>query len=326
MTDLERYVVTEHVEDFNDGIISRRELLRRVTLITGSMAATLTVLEVMGCGAEPSGTPAAPVSRSSSTPQPYATPPATPTGADGVTVKPDDPRIKVETLAVKGQDGADLISYAARPANGKTAGGILVVHENRGLLPHIKDVVRRVATAGYTSLSVDLLSRDGGADKLSDQASYGAALAKRAVPAMVSDLMQALSALKASSGVSDKLGITGFCFGGGMVWNALVANAPVKAAVPFYGPKPTDASNVANTKAAVFAIYAEQDTFVTPSRPDMERLLQAATTKQGGQPYQITVYPGVGHGFHNDTGARYDAKQAEIAWVATVEWLRKYVH
>jgi carboxymethylenebutenolidase len=325
MTDFERYVVTEHVEDFNDGIISRRELLRRVTLITGSAAATVALLDMMGCGAQPSGPPAAPVSRSSSTPQPFATPPATPTGVDGVTVKPDDPRIKVETLAVKGKDGADLMSYAAAPANGKPAGGILVVHENRGLLPHIKDVVRRVATAGFTSLSVDLLSRDGGADKLSDQASYGAALAKRAVPDMVSDLMQAMSVLGAASGVGGKLGITGFCFGGGMVWSALAANAPVKAAVPFYGPKPADLGNLTSTKTAVFAIYAEQDTFVTPSRPDMERVLQEATTKPGGQPYQITVYPGVGHAFHNDTGARYNATQAEIAWVATVEWFRKYM-
>src|SRR5438309_8995490 len=108
MTDFERYVLEEHVEDFNDSIISRRELLRRVTLITGSLAATVTILEVMGCGSVPSGTPAAPVSRSSSTPRPFATPPAAAT-TDGITVKPDDPRIKEETLAVKGVDNASLI-------------------------------------------------------------------------------------------------------------------------------------------------------------------------------------------------------------------------
>src|SRR6266700_1728584 len=104
MTDFERYVLEEHVEDFNDSIISRRELLRRVTLITGSLAATLAVLEAMGCGRVPSGTAATPVSRASSTPQPFATPPAAPT-TDGITVQPTDPRIKEETLAVKGQDG-----------------------------------------------------------------------------------------------------------------------------------------------------------------------------------------------------------------------------
>jgi carboxymethylenebutenolidase len=325
MTDFEHYVLGEHVEDFNDGIISRRELLRRVTLITGSLTATLAVLDVMGCGSTPSGTQASPVSRASSSPQPFATPPAQPT-TDGITVQPTDPRIKVETLTVYGKDGAQLMSYAAAPASGSAAGAILVVHENRGLLEHIKDVVRRVATAGFMGLSIDLLSRDGGAVKLSDQAAYAAALAKRAVPDMVSDLMQALSTLEAQKGIGDKLGITGFCFGGGMVWNTLVAGAKVKAAVPFYGPKPADITNLANTRAAVFAIYAEQDTAITATRTDMQTALQTASQKSGGQPFQIMVYPGVGHAFHNDTGARYNAVQAEAAWVATVGWMRKYVH
>src|SRR5437870_12569641 len=140
MTDFERYVLEEHVEDFNDGIISRRELLRRVTLITGSLAATLTILGVMGCGSQPSGTAATPQSRASSTPVPFATPPAQP-DTDGVTVQPTDPRIRVETISVKGADGAQLISYAARPRIAP-AGGILVVSENRGLVEHIKDVVQ----------------------------------------------------------------------------------------------------------------------------------------------------------------------------------------
>src|SRR5262252_9832581 len=209
MTDFERYVLGRHVEDFNDGIISRRELLRRVTLITGSLAATLTILDVMGCGSTPSGTQASPVSRATSTPRPFATPPAQPS-TDGITVQPTDPRIAVETLAVYGADGAQLMSYAARPATGNPAGGILVAHENRGLLEHIKDVVRRVATAGFTGLSIDLLSRDGGADKLSDPAAYAAALGKRSAADMVGDLRQALTALSAT-GVGNKVGITGFC-------------------------------------------------------------------------------------------------------------------
>lgn len=318
MTDFERYVLEEHVEDFNDGMISRRELLRRVTLITGSMAATLAVLEAMGCGAQPANAPATPASRATSTPQAFATPPAQPT-SDGVTVQPSDPRIKVETLAVKGVDGAALISYSARPASGKPAGGIVVVHENRGLLPHIKDVVRRVATAGFSGLSIDLLSRDGGADKLSDAAAYQAALAKRSAADMVTDLQQALMALS-GSGVGDKLGITGFCFGGGMVWNTLAAGTAVKAAVPFYGPAPQNMAGLGTEKSSVFAVYAELDTRITGTRDQVE-----AQLKQSGRPYRIMVYPGVDHAFHNDTGARYNATQAEAAWVAAVEWFRQYV-
>ncbi|PZS25942.1 MAG: hypothetical protein DLM61_19295 [Pseudonocardiales bacterium] len=125
MTDVKHYLVGEHVEDFNSGLITRRELLRRVTLITGSLASTLVLLEVTGCQREPSGQPPSPASRQASTPQPFATPPAQPT-TDGVTVRSDDPRIAVAPMTVTGADGASLISYYARPAGGEPAGGILV--------------------------------------------------------------------------------------------------------------------------------------------------------------------------------------------------------
>jgi carboxymethylenebutenolidase len=318
MTEFERYVVEEHVEDFNDGLISRRELIRRISLITGSATASVALLSAMGCSiTSPGSQPPAPTSRSTSSAQDFATPPAQPV-ADGVTVKENDPRITVATLDVKGADGAPLISYHAKPT-GVSAGGVLVIHENRGLLPHIKDVVRRVATAGFTGLSVDLLSRDGGADKLSDQAAYAAALSKRPVADMVSDVRAALDALS-GTGAGEKLGVTGFCFGGGMVWNTLAAGVPVKAAAPFYGPAPGNAGGLATTKAAVHAVYAELDARVNAGKDAIEGAL-----KQSGQPYKITVYPGVDHAFHNDTGARYNATQAEAAWIATVQWFRQYI-
>lgn len=320
MTDFEKYVVEEHIEDFNDGLISRRELLRRVSLITGSATATVALLSAMGCStAEPSGTAApTPTGRETSSPQPFATPPAQ-ASTDGVTVPESDPRITVAPLEVKGSDSAALISYHARPAGGAPGGGVLVIHENRGLTPHIKDVVRRVATAGFAGLSVDLLSRDGGADKLTDAAAYAAALSKRSVEDMVSDVRQALSALSAT-GVGDKVGVTGFCFGGGMVFNTLAAGVAVKAAVPFYGPAPRDISQLSTVKSAVSVVYAERDTRITGSRDAVD-----AALKQAGQPYKVTVYPGVDHAFHNDTGQRYNATQAEAAWIATVEWFRQYL-
>ena len=316
-SNFERYVLEEHVEDFNDGVIGRRELLRRMTLITGSLAATLALLEAMGCGSQPSSTAAAPVSRSSSTPLPFATPPAQPT-TDGITVQPTDPRIAVRPVTVTGQDGATLISYSARPASGAPAGGILVVHENRGLVEHIRDVVRRVATAGFTGLSIDLLSRDGGADRL-DPGAYMAAIARRSTADMVSDLRQALAALSAT-GVQTKLGITGFCFGGGMVWSTLAAGAAVEAAVPFYGPAPQDLAGLARTHAAVYAVYAELDTRITGTKDEVQQQLA-----KSGRPHEAVVYPGVDHAFHNDTGPRYNAVQAERAWVAAIDWFRRYV-
>jgi carboxymethylenebutenolidase len=318
MTDIKHYLVGEHIEDYNSGLISRRELLRRVTLITGSIASTLVLLDVTGCQSEPTRTPPSPSSRQASAPQPFATPPAQPT-ADGVTVQPDDPRIAIAPMTVTGADGASLISYHARPRSGESAAGILVVHENRGLVTHIKDVVRRVATAGFSAVAVDLLSRQGGADKLSDPAEYAAVLSKQDPMAMVSDLQQALSALSAA-GAGHRLGMTGFCFGGGMTWNALAAGTAVQAAVPFYGPPPKNLAGLATTKAAVLAIYAERDTRITSTKDEIAQQLSRT-----GRPYQIKVYPGVDHGFHNDTGPRYNATQAEGAWIATINWFHQYV-
>jgi carboxymethylenebutenolidase len=115
--------------------------------------------------------------------------------------------------------------------------------------------------------------------------------------------------------------VTGFCFGGGETWNILCGGIEVKAAVPYYGPQPSNYTELAKTKAAVFAVYAEQDTRITGSASQMEEQL-----KKAGVPYQVTVYPGVNHAFHNDTGGtRYNAEQAQKAWTATIEWFRKYL-
>ncbi len=116
------------------------------------------------------------------------------------------------------------------------------------------------------------------------------------------------------------MGVVGFCFGGGEVWNLVAAKAELRAAVPFYGPRPANFTDIAATKTAVSAVYAEQDTGITGTALSMEEQL-----KKSGVPYQITVYPGVNHAFHNDTGARYNAEQARRAWVATIGWFRNYL-
>lgn len=332
MTEFGDYLIGESVEEFHSGLMSRRELLRRLTLLTGSAASALVLLELTGCQGAPSGRPPAgsaapghpaperpaPELTPPSPAPPFATPPATPT-PDGVTVRPDDARIQVRPLAVRAADGASLISYYVRPAGGNPAGGVLVVHENRGLVTHIKDVVRRVATAGFSGLAVDLLSRQGGADRLSDPAEYAARLSTQDPMVMVSDLSQALDALSAT-GIGERRGVTGFCFGGGMTWQLLAAGADVRAAVPFYGPPPRELAGLAKTRAAVLAIYAERDVRITSTSEQVAQQLSRT-----GRPYQIKIYPGVDHAFHNDTGPRYNATQAEAAWIATIEWFRKYL-
>jgi carboxymethylenebutenolidase len=240
---------------------------------------------------------------------------------DGVTVKETDPRITVSKPEVKGSDGASLMAYMAKPNTGARVPGIVVIHENRGQTEHIKDVVRRVATAGFVGINIDLAARDGGAVKLTDQAAYNAALAKRTTADKNADHNATIAFLKAQSG--GIVGVTGFCFGGGETWSVLAAGADVKAAVPFYGPQPTNYLDMAKTKAAVSAVYAELDTRITTSSMQMEEVLKTA-----GVPYKITIYPGVNHAFHNDTNAagdRYNVEQARLAWVATVEWFRKYL-
>jgi len=326
LNETQRYFIEEHVEDFRDGLIPRRELVRRVSLIAGSAALAASILAACDLSARPAASSASPTpspSAAALVAQPFATPPAAPT-ADGITVKETDPRIAVSKPDVRGADGASLMAYQARPAaaSGKVP-GVVVIHENRGQTEHIKDVVRRVATAGFVAVNIDLAARDGGAEKLIDPAAYNAALGKRSVPDKLADHNATFAYLRGQT--SGTAGAVGFCFGGGEVWNILCGGAPaeLKAAVPFYGPQPANFAELAKAKAAVFAVYAEQDTRITGTAPQMEEQL-----KKAGVPYQITVYPGVNHAFHNDTNAagdRYNAVQAQMAWVATIEWFRRYL-
>ena len=335
LNETQTYFIEEHIEDFRDGLITRRELVRRVSLIAGSAALASTILAA--CDLSPRGgaggvsaTPGTSVGGGASPTAtaglvaagPYATPPGQAT-TDGITVKPDDPRISVSKPGVKGADGADLMAYMAKPNLSGRVAGVIVVHENRGQTEHIRDIVRRVATAGFVGINIDLAARDGGAAKLTDQAAYNAALGKRSTADKLSDHDATIAYLLPLT--SGAVGAVGFCFGGGEVWNILSGAPPaaLKAAVPFYGPQPSNYTELAKVKTAVFAVYAEQDTRISGTAPQMEEQL-----KKAGVPYQITVYPGVNHAFHNDTNAagdRYNAAQAQKAWVATIEWFRRYL-
>jgi len=320
LNETQRYLIDEHIEEYQEGLIPRRELLRRVTLISGSAALGAAI--VAACGPAPARTSPTPTTAAvatatlSPTVGPFATPPAQ-TTTDGV-VKPDDPRITVSKPDLKGPDGASLMAYMARPAGTARVPGVIVIQENRGQTPHLQDVVRRVATAGFVGINIDVVARAGGYEKLTDQAAYNAELGKLTLAGKLADHNAAITFLKAQS--TGAIGVVGFCFGGGEVWNLVAAGADLKAAVPYYGPQPSNFAEIAKTKTAVFGVYAEMDTRITGTAPAME-----AELKKSGAPYQIVTYPGVNHAFHNDTGTRYDAPHATKAWVATVEWFRKYL-
>jgi carboxymethylenebutenolidase len=204
------------------------------------------------------------------------------------------------------------------PATGAT-GAMLVIHENRGLTDWVRSVATRLASDGYPSLAVDLLSEEGGTGSLADPAQASSILGNASEERLVSDMQSALAELSRRA-PGAKLGVIGFCFGGGMVWDLLNAPEPrLAAAVPFYGPAP-DAPAFSGNTAAVFAVYAALDSRVTSTKDKVEAALKAA-----GLTYATRVYPGVDHAFFNDTGGRYNAEQAEAAYADTLAWLRKYL-
>ncbi len=323
LNDTQRYFVEEHIEDFRDGLIGRRELIRRVAIVVGSAAAATTLLAA--CDLSPrSNASAAPTASTTATTstspglvaQPFATPPPAAT-TDGITVKENDPRIAVSKPEIKGTDGASLMAYVAKPIVSGRVPGVMVIHENRGQTEHIRDVVRRAATAGFVAVNIDLTARQGGGDKLGDAVT--GAIGNLPLAQKLDDHAAALTYLKANT--SGAVGAVGFCFGGGEVWNLLAAGADLRGAAPYYGPQPSNYQDIGTkTKAATIAVYAEQDTRITATAPQMEEQL-----KKAGVPNQILVFPGVNHAFHNDTGARYAPEAAQKAWVATIEWFRKYL-
>jgi carboxymethylenebutenolidase len=198
-------------------------------------------------------------------------------------------------------------------------GVLLVIHENRGLTPHFFDLVGRFAKEGYSALCVDLLSAQGGTASLEDPAAAPTTLANTPPEQLVADLQAGIDELERR--VPDaKVGAVGFCFGGGMTWNLLQAGEQrLAAAVPFYGPAPEN-PDFSHAKAAVLAIYGEQDERVNASRDRAETALKAA-----GLTYQIRTFAGAGHAFFNDTGPRYNAEAAQQAYRQVLDWYAQHL-
>jgi len=235
-------------------------------------------------------------------------------------IKKDDPRIKSETATVESPQGNGSIKgYLVRPANatGKLP-GVLVVHENRGLNPYIEDVARRLGTANFMAFAPDGLTSVGGYP--GDDEKGGAAFGKVDRPKMTEDFVAAARWLKARPDCTGKIGVVGFCFGGGIA-NTLAVRmgSDLNAAVPFYGGQPP-AADAAKIKAPMLLHYASQDTRITGNWPAFEEALKANNVTYTGY-----VYEGAQHGFHNDTTPRYDEANAKLAWQRTLDFFNKYL-
>jgi carboxymethylenebutenolidase len=280
---LDRRIV-ELYDEYTHKPLDRRSFMNRLIAIAGSAAAAEAALALLE-----------------------------PNYAHAQQVPPDDARIESKRID-ETIGGVRLKGYLVTPKTQAKRGGVVVIHENRGLNPHIEDVTRRAALAGFSALGVDFLTPLGGTPADADAAR---ALFPQLKPEdVVAQGRAALAFLKARPDATGKVGAVGFCWGGGAV-NDLAVSAPeLNAGVVFYGRSP-DLAKVPQTKARLLIQHAARDTRLVEGLPAYEAALKAA-----GVNYQAIVYPDVDHAFHNDTSAeRYNAAAAKLAWERTVAFL-----
>lgn len=329
----ERYLIDEFYDDYREGEISRRTFVRRLAYIAGGMAGAASTMVLLGCSPaevpsktaaipspEPSGASksASPAASAAASATPAGTVVAVPGAKSPLSVPEGAPGIRGEM--VRFASGADQISgYLARPAAGGTGlKGVLICHENAGLTAHFPDIARRFAKEGYVALAIDLLAREGGTDKVQRDQVSGMLAQSDKIPRHIADFDAGRKFLGTQQGVDGaRIGMTGYCFGGGITWQAATQIPELKATAAFYGPAP-DLAAAAKIKAAAFGVYAETDTRITGGMAALDKALTDANVK-----HQMKVYPGVAHGFHNDTRDGWvEASQTQAleAWKDTLAW------
>jgi carboxymethylenebutenolidase len=287
---MEKPVITQEIIDLYDEYthapLPRRVFLTRLAALAGSTAAATTILPYIETNP-----------------------------ARAAMVQPNDGRLEASHITYPGPSG-QVKGYLARAKEGAgRRGGVIVIHENRGLTPHIEDVARRAALVGFVALAPDLLSYMGGTPANQDAARDAFAKMDRAVA--VKDAAAAIAYLRGRPDSNGKVGAVGFCWGGGTVNRVATAAPDLTAAVVFYGDAPP-ADDVKNIKAKMLMHYASLDARINGMVPGYETALKAA-----GVSYTAHMYEGVNHAFHNDTaGERYGEAAAKLAWSRTVEFFK----
>lgn len=307
MNEMQTYLVEEFAEEYQAGRMSRRDALKLIASVTGSLIVANSILAACAPPPEPIATE-----------QPTENPTATATPVSPESVMPDDPAIQAGPVEFPAAD-ATLFGYLARPAAEGSYPVVLICHENSGLTPHIQDVTRRFGKAGYVGLAVDLASREGGTEAVGPTGITGV-LGNAPTEQLVGDFVSGWTYLKELPfAQAERVGMTGFCFGGGVTWRVAAGMPELLAAVPFYGPAPLE-RDVPKIQAAVLAIYGELDTRITASIPTIE-----AAMIDNGKIYEKVIYPGANHGFFNDTRGGYHAEAARDAWARTLAWFEQYL-
>jgi carboxymethylenebutenolidase len=278
--------ITTLYEDYRQGRTNRRNFLRKLAMFAGSTTAALALLPVL----EENSLKAS-------------------------TTLQQDPDLITEFIKYPAETG-DMRAFLARPGKGKKFPAVIVIHENRGLVPHIQDVTRRMAKEGFLALAPDALSPVGGTPE--DISNVGE-LFKKLIPEQTTkNFVAAVKYLKTNPLTNGKVGCTGFCWGGAMT-NQVAVNAPdLDAAVPYYGRQPV-AEDVAKIKAPLMAHYAGNDAGIDAGIPAFEEAL-----KKYKKEYQIFMYEGAGHAFNNDSNPeRYNEQAAKLAWGRTIAFFKE---
>ncbi len=290
-TEINSAQINQLAADYSGDKINRRDFLARLATITGSMAAAHLLVEKSGLAQTISNKETAEGTIKIS-------------GAD----------------ADFSRDGVKLGGYLAAPATGRGDGpfpAVVVIHENRGLNEHTREVARRFAIEGFVALAPDALARLGGTGAMESPDAARTAIGTLTPDQIMADLDAALVYLSAQPNAAPgKIGSVGFCWGGARSF-ALAANDKIGASVVFYGSAPDD-EQIARIQAPVLGLYGETDERITSKVPEV-----AATMKAANKPYETKIYQGAGHAFFNDTGERYDPQAAADAWPRAVKFLRE---
>lgn len=273
-------------DEYTHRPLTREEFLKKLAMLTGSTAAALAVLPLLEVN--------------------YA---------HAATVLQEDERLITERTTYAGEEG-EMKAYLARPKKEQKYGAVMVIHENRGLNPHIEDVTRRVALEGFLAIAPDALSTQGGTPTDADKARE--MFGKLDAGKNAKNFTKAFDYLKTRKDSNGKFGCMGFCWGGALA-NQMAVHVPdLKVAIPFYGRQP-EAADVPKIKAFVQLHYGGLDERVNAGIPAYEEALKKAGTR-----YELFMYEGAQHAFHNDTApTRYNEAAAKLAWSRAIELLKK---
>ena len=272
-------------EEYTNGVLNRREFLKKLTKLAGGTAAALVLLPLIENN--------------------YAR---------AQVVSKDDPRLHVENIKYPGETG-DVRAHLARPKGDAKLPGVIVIHENRGLNPHTEDVARRVALEGFLAIAPDGLSPLGGTPEDVNEAR--SLMRKLDSQETIKNYVAAVKYLKTHPQSTGKVGCMGFCWGGGVTNQVAVNSADLAAAVPFYGRQPA-AEDVPKIKASLLLHYGSLDERINKGIPAFE-----AALKKASKDYKICIYEGAGHAFFNDTGSRYDKEAAQLAFERTIAFFKE---